>query len=707
MSFITTHLPITDPTLIFFVVLCIILFAPMLFGKLRIPHLIGMILAGVFVGQHGLGILERDSSFEIFGQVGLYYIMFLAGLEIDMEGMKRWRKRGALFGLLTFGIPFATGLVTGLTMFHYTFLASLLIACILSSHTLVSYPIVSRFGLSRQPSVTIALCGTVIALFLALLILAALAALAQGESGMWVWASFLLKCLLFCGGVVFFVPRLTRWFFRKISDSVAQFIYLLVIVFLCASVSKLCGMDGLLGAFLAGLVLNRFVPHVSPLMTRVEFVGNALFIPYFLIGVGMLINIGVLFSGLDTLKVIIFLVVGGTLAKWLASASFTKLFGMNRIDRTMMFGLSEAHAAGALAMVMVGRSLFVAPGVPLMSDAMLNGVVIMILFSCIISSVSTEHAAKKLALNEKKDESSKGDDEKMLISISNPETVENLVDMSLMMMNRSLNRGLIGIHVVYDDNYSDLKRERGQKLLANAVKVAAAADVRMQTQVRISTNVANGIVHALKEYDASEIVIGLHRKHSLTDTYLGSLTTSLVSDMHRQLMIVKCLEPVNTLRRIQVAIPPQAEFETGFYRWVERLARLTEQLGCRIHFHGHPDTLRLIKRYMSEQHKSARTDYSEMPEWDDLLILTGEVNYDHLLVVVSARRGSVSYQSSFATLPDLLARYFADNSLMVIYPDQFGEVTEQITFSQPHPHEETPLYQIITRWLVRWLKKGD
>jgi Kef-type K+ transport system membrane component KefB len=707
MSAIAHYFPITDPTLIFFVVLCIILFAPMLFGKLRIPHLIGMILAGVLVGQHGLGLLERDSSFEIFGQVGLYYIMFLAGLEMDMVGIKQQWWKGLVFGLITFTIPFATGLAAGFTLLRYSLLASLLIACILSSHTLVSYPIVSRFGLSRQPSVTVAIGGTAVALLLALLTLAALAGSAEGNTGASYWALFALKCTVFCGGMIFFIPKLTRWFFRHVSDGVTQFIYLLSVMFFCAWVGKFCSLDGLFGAFLAGIILNRFVPRSSPLMNKVEFVGNALFIPYFLIGVGMLINVGVLFKGASTLWVIVLMVVAGTLSKWVAAALSALLFRMKGTSRLMLFGLSEAHAAGALAMVMVGTRLFVSPGVPLMNDEVLNGVVIMILCSCIISSVATENASRKMALEEAKNDRFQGDDEKILIPVSNPETALNLVTMALMMRNKELNRGLIGLHVVYDDEYSLVKQERGRKLLEYATQVAAAADVRMQTQVRVSTNMVNGIVHALKENDASEIIIGLHRKSNLTDSYLGTFTKSLVGAMYRQLMIVKCLEPVNTLRRIQVAIPPKAEFEPGFHRWLERLARLAEQVGCRIHFHGHPDTLRLIKPYMQNQHKSARTEYTDMPVWDDLLIMTGEVNYDHLLVVVTARRGSVSYEPSFENLPGLLARYFADNSLMIVYPDQFGETTEQITFSQPHPQGEKTIYDGLTRWATRWMKKGD
>lgn len=155
MLYISHYFPITDPTLIFFVVLIIILFAPIIMGKLRIPHIIGMVLAGVLVGQYGLNILKRDSSFELFGRVGLYYIMFLAALEMDMQGVKRNKYRMLAFGLLTFSIPFILTYFMGTCLLGYSGSASLLLGCIMASNTLIAYPIVTRYGLQRKPSVTL------------------------------------------------------------------------------------------------------------------------------------------------------------------------------------------------------------------------------------------------------------------------------------------------------------------------------------------------------------------------------------------------------------------------------------------------------------------------------------------------------------------------------------------------------------------------
>ncbi|MBQ3609688.1 MAG: cation:proton antiporter [Bacteroides sp.] len=706
------HLPITDPTWIFFLVLMIILFAPIILGRLRIPHIIGMILAGVVIGKYGFNILERDSSFELFGKVGIYYIMFLAGLEMDLENLKKNLGRAFVFGLLTFAIPFAVGMWVGMSLFRFSVGASLLLSSIFASHTLVAYPIVGRYGLSRHASVSISIGGTMFALTVSLFVLAGISGIYKGELDSGSWMLFVLKCVAYCVFVFWIFPRFARWFFRKYEDNVMQYIFVLALVFLSAALAELAGMEGIFGAFLAGLVLNRLIPHVSPLMNRTEFVGNALFIPYFLIGVGMLINLGTLFSGGETLKVVLVMVVVATVTKWIAAWLTQKIYRMSKASRQMLFGLSNAHAAGALAMVMVGTKIEIAPGEYLMNEGMLNGVVIMILFSCIISSMVTEHAARTMALAEENGEMdmSRGkEDERMMVSIANPETVEPLVNMALLMRNPKSKKELLAVtvEVEYDEAKKQAKLAQRRKSLEHAARIASAVDVPMKTRCRLSTNAATGILNTASEMNATEIVLGLHHKHGLLDSFLGSFAQSILKGTHRQLMIVKCLMPVNTMRRLMVAVPPKAEYEAGFYKWVERLARIGGQLGCRVHFWAHPDTIQRISGYMEKFHSSVRVEFSTMDDWDDLLMMSSKVAYDHLTVIVSARKGAISYQPSFEELPNQITKYFSNSSLMLIYPDQLGDPLENFTFSSPRSQAENRIYDNVSKWVIKWVKKGE
>ena len=698
---LSPYFPITDPTLIFFVVLLMILLSPIIMGRLRIPHIIGMVLAGVVVGQYGLDILERDASFELFGRVGLYYIMFLAGLEMDMEGLKKNRNRVAVFGLLTFLIPFAMTYAMASWLLYYTPLGSFLLAAIMASNTLIAYPIVGRYGLTRHTSSTLSVGSSMMALFMALIVMASIVNSFHGGSGIGFWLLFVVKFATYCAGLILVIPRLTRWFLRRYSDAVMQFIFILATVFLSAVLSDAVGLEGIFGAFMSGLILNRFVPKVSPLMNRIEFTGNALFIPYFLIGVGMLINVRLLFAGSRILWVVFRLVFFGTLGKAVAAYLAARLFRMPWLSGHMMFGLTSAHAAGAIAMVMVGRQLETAPGRYLFGDEVLNGIVIMILFTCVISTVITERAAQRLRLQEKEEPQLKKDidDEKILIPVKYPEYADNLVTMATMMRNPRSKRDLVALNVVYDDVNMRHNQAEGQQLLDHLRHLASASDVPMTTQVRIAANIANGIKHAFKEFQASEILMGLHFHKEVSRGFWGEFTRSLYNGLSRQIIITRIMQPLNTIRRIQVAVPSRAEFEPGFYRWLERLARMAGNLECRVVFHGRQDTLQLVKEFIRNRFPSVRAEYEELEHWNELPELATRVREDHLFVIVTARKGTISYKSAMERLPDEVNKCFKGKTLMIIFPDQYGNRMDDMTFAQPQHTEERSAYEAVREWI--------
>ena len=707
MQNISQYLPITDPTWIFFIVLCIILFAPILMGKLRIPHIIGMVLAGVIVGPHGFNILSYDSSFELFGKVGLYYIMFLAGLEMNMADFRKNRIRTSTHGLLAFAIPMIIGFAVNTSLLKYGILTSVLLASMYASHTLIAYPIVLRYGLAKQRSVTIAVGATAITDTLTLLVLAIVGGMFKGEVNGMFWIMMVIKLCIVFFIIIYFFPRIARYFFQRYEENVTQFIFVLAMTFLGAGMMAFIGMEGLLGAFLTGLVLNRYVPNVSPLMTHLEFVGNALFIPYFLIGVGMLVNVNIIFAGLGTIKVACVMIAVALSSKWIASLTTQKLFNMKSIERELIYGLSNAQAGATLAAVMVGYNIILPNGQRLLNDDVLNGTIILILVTCIFSSFTTERASRKIALTNKNvsNEDKTADDEKILIPVEQKETANELVKMGIMMRNNKLNRGIIGLNVVLDDLNLAYNQEKGKNTLEYMEMTANAANVRMIVQSRIATNITNGISHAFKEYSASEIIMGMHEGHGNTKNFWGNITQNLFNDISRQIMIVRCLQPINTFRRIQVAVPKKAEFEPGFYRWLERLARLAANLNCRIQFHGNRGTLSLINEYIQNRHSDVRAEYVAFEDWDELPKLAINVNDDHLFVIVTARKGTVSYLPSFESLPEQLTRFFNSNSMMIIFPDQYGDVSG-MTFTKLQLSEEHSPYQFFRQWMIKIKNKN-
>lgn len=656
----------------------------MLLDRLHIPHLIGMILAGVLIGEHGLNLLARDASFELFGKVGIYFIMFLAGLEMDMQNLNQNKGRGTVFGCITTLIPFGFGFVAGYYFLHYSIAASLLLACIFASHTLVSYTIIGRYGISKDASVTISVVATMMALLSALIFLAALAGVVRGNSDISFWGWFVTKFVLYLAFMFLVLPHGIRWFFRHYSEPILQFTFTLAVVFFSAAMAaEICGLEGIFGAFITGLILNRFIPRTSPLMNRLEFVGNALFVPYFLIGVGMLVNIRPLFHDWNAAEVVIIMVVAATLSKALAAHVGQKIFRFSNAQGMVMFGLTEAHAAGALAMVLVGTKLETPNGTPLMDNAVLDGVVMTILISCIISSIATDRGARKLksetqsAKKESRRDSTALDDEKILIPVNDHGSIHSLMSIAIMMRNKQLNRGLICLNIINDSDLSAATKAHSKECLTFASRVAAAADVPVQTQSRLAVNFITATIHAMRENDASELLIGLHRKRNPKDSFFGRFAHGLIDGTTRQLSIIRINVSENTLRKIVVAVPASAEFEKGFYRWINRISRMAEDLGCRMEVHCTQATRRLMEPYMNERHSSVRLSFVEMASWEEFPKLSETLDHNHLLVVITARHGAISYQKAFNRLERTLEHDFVQTNLLIVYPDQENDYSQK------------------------------
>lgn len=673
---IASYLPVTDPTWIFFVVLSIILFAPMLLERIRVPSIVGMIAAGVLVGPYGFHVLDRDSSFELFGKVGLYYIMFLAALEMNMQDVQKIKGHALTLGLLSFALPMVIGFGANFGVLRYGVAASVLMAAMYASHTLVAYPIVLRYGLSRRRSVSIAVGGTIVADTLTLLVLAVVGGMfKEGVTGLyWVW--LVVKVVVLGLLIVVTFPRLARRFFRRYDDGVAQFIFVLALVFLGAGLMEFVGIEGILGAFLVGIVLNRSIPPSSPLMTHLEFVGNALFIPYFLIGVGMLLDVTAFVSHPGVFTVAAVMVAAGCATKWLAAFLTQKIFRMDATDRALMFGLTNSRAAATLAVVLVGYRIVLPDGSRLFDEDILNGTMMFILVTCIVSSFVTERTARRIAESKGADGTeARRQNDRILVSLANPDTVPDLVAAGLMLRTPGSAAPLTALNVVLEDDPDT--RDEGLKQLERAAKIAAAANVRLISRNRWSVNVVSGISHTMKEFEASDLLIGLHQKAHLTDTFFGKLATDLVAAVEQQIIIYRPTVPLATTRRIHLLIPRKAEFEPGFRRWADRVGLLAMQLSCRVDMYSGRGTMEAVQQYWEERKYSIGSESHVYTEWHDFLSLAHASQPDHLLVFVAARRGTISYHHYINHLPEQIERYLSARGLMLIYPPQPAAVTGQ------------------------------
>jgi Kef-type K+ transport system membrane component KefB len=670
-------LPLQNPVIIFSLVLFIILFAPILLNKIKVPHIIGLIVAGVIVGPYGLNLLKRDSSIVLFGTVGLLYIMFLAGLEIDLAEFKKNRKRILVFGLLTFVFPLVFGSLASYYILGYGFLSSLLLASMFSTHTLVSYPIASKYGVIRNRAVSMTVGGTMITDILALLILAGIAGMTRESVSVSFWLKLGGSTFIFVGIVFAIFPVIIRWFFKHFEDSISQYIFVLAMVFLASFLAEAAGIEAIIGAFFAGLVLNKFVPHTSPLMNRIDFVGNALFIPFFLISVGMLVDVTVLVKGWGALKVAGVIIAVALATKYLAAWLTQKIFKLTATEGTMIFGLSSAHAAATLAIILVGYNIIIgetAAGEPirLLTEDVLNGTILLILISCGVSSFVVEGASKKLALEQEAGEANAGQqetNEKILVSLAYPDMVTKLVDFGLMLKSKKLDTSVYGLNVIDDETGNNSNPGSAKRILERAISHAAASENSLIPVTRYDSSISNGIVYTIKEHSVTDIVIGMH-KQADQHSFLGTKAESIIRRVHETIYIYKPTQPLNTFKRIVVAMPPRAETEPGFLHWLRKLMMIAKEAGIPINFYGMQETNDSVARVTERIADGIKVHFNEFSNWDDFLIFTSELKMNDLFVIISSRKGHNSYLPQLNKLPYHLSNYFAEQSLIVLYPKQ-------------------------------------
>lgn len=665
-------LPLKDPVLIFLGVLLMILLVPLIFEKLKIPSLVGLILAGMAFGPYGFNILKRDSSIILFGTVGLLYIMFLAALEIDLGDIRKNRNKILLFGFLTFIIPIVCGVPVSYYFLKFSLISSILLASMFASHTLLTYPVVSRMGMTKSRAVNVTVGGTVIADTLALLVLAVIASFTKGYLNTFFWIRLVGFVSLFSFIIFWGFPKLGRWFFKNLkSEGVAQYIFVLAMVFFAAFLAKWAGMEPIIGAFAAGLSLNRLIPHTSALMNRIAFVGNALFIPFFLIGVGMIVDVSVIFHGYHTLLVAVTMVIVATGCKWLAAFMSQHLFNFSVTERNLIFGLSNARAAATLAIVLVGFQL------GLFDETILNGTVLVILVTCLISSFVTEKAARHLAISEEhhpRDITTSP--QKILIPIANPLAVQSLLDFAIMIHDPVSPESISLLTVVQDNAEATRRVAENKKLFERAMHDAAATDTKVDVLTRVDLNAISGIHRAVKELSATDIIIGWSGQPKTAARIFGTTLDGLLSSTWQSVFVCHVKEPLHVVKRMVVLIPPYAEIERGFSHWLHVVASFKKQAKTKIVFVCSAHTKVSISEIVGKNLGQEDFSFALNETWEDFRALTQSIEKDDVVFFISSREGGVSHQSFLDRLPTRLAKHFATHNFVIIYPEQDHESSQ-------------------------------
>ncbi len=689
LNFFFELTPLENPVFKFLVILVIILFAPIVFNKIKIPHILGLIIAGAIIGPNGINLLERDSSIIMSGTAGLLYIMFLAGLEIDLSEFKRNIVKSFVFGMYTFIVPMVLGTITGLYILNYSVYTSVLLASMFASHTLIVYPILSKYGITKNRAVSIGVGGTVITDTLALLVLAVIVGLTTGEVNNQFWVRLSLSVIVFALVVIFVFPLIARWFFKKYDDNVSQFIFVLVMVFLGAVFAKLAGIEDIIGAFLVGLALNKLIPSSSPLLNRVEFVGNAIFIPFFLIGVGMFVDYRAFFTNMETIAVAITMTIVASLAKFIAAWLAQKSFRLSIDERRIIFGLSNAQAAATLAAVTVGYNIIMGQnpdGTPirLLNDTILNGTIVMILVTCTIATFVAQKGAHNISISERPEhEDDENDlDERFLIPVSNPETVDELVNLCVYLRTRKDKNGLYGLNVINNTTDDPGLEAQARKVLEKAAHAASATDIHLNKLLRYDINIVNGITSVAREHHISDLVLGLHHEEGISENFLGNLAQGVLLKNNLTTFIYKSVQPLSTVRRHIVIVPEKAEYEIGFLLWVVRVWNIARKSGAKLAFYGSSESLKVIQEIKTKHPIDA--EFCPFDDWNDFLVLSRVIKADDNIIIILSRENKPSYHKNMTRIPIYLNKYFKQNSYILIYPVQIGvSENESLIFRNP------------------------
>lgn len=660
--------PITNPVLVFALVSALILLAPIVMGRWRLPGMIGLLIAGAVLGPNALGVLARDQSFVLLGTVGLLYIMFSAALEIDMSVLRRYRLHSAVFGLLTFCIPMGMGVLVGHYLLGYEWLTTLLLASTFASHTLLTYPIASRLGIVRNRAVTTAVGGTIITDTLALLVLAVIASASRGDVHEFFWQQLALSLIIYVAAILIGLPILARWFFRNLGrDGVSEFVFVLAAVFGCAAFSHLAGSEPIVGAFLSGLALNRLIPHQGTLMNRIQFTGEAIFVPFFLLSVGMLLDVSSFLQGPHAWLVAIAMSVTIVVTKWLAAEATRPLLRYSKVQARVVFGLSLPQAAATLATAMVGYDI------GLFDDSIVNGAILTILVSCLVSPIVVDRYGRALALAEAEmaSDSEGAPPQRLIVGCVRPDTARPLLELAVLLHDRSQGQPVYPLTVVQEGPDATDDIAVAEKMLAKAATQLAAADVPVQTVTRIDLNASSGIIRARRELRATEVIVGWRDRQGPRERFFGSMLEHLLSDRHYTLIVSRLVEPVNTCRRILLALPPFAELEPGFPQAMRLIANLVPQVGASVTIlveEAHEVRLRKhLAAYKALQDSRIHT----LPRWTAMRTSLLELVTDgDLVVVYSVRPGGLAWEPLLASLPTRLAARLPHTNLLTIYPPE-------------------------------------
>lgn len=672
-DFLKEQLPVQAPVVIIAVLFLVFWIVPLISKRIRVPSIILIIVAGTIIGPYGLNIISIDNSLKLLADIGIVFIMFLAGIELDINQIKINKKQSIVFGILAFAIPFIIGFGIFHIFLNVSIVSSILIALMFSTQTLISMPIVSKLDLNNNRSAVTAVGGTIVTDAIVLFSISLLITSIHGALDAEYLLIFFSFIVLFVLLVTFIFPLVARKFFKQSEESYyAYFTLIMALLFLAGTIAYWVGLEAIIGAFLAGVVLNKYIPKNSALMSNLHFTGNAIFIPIFLFYVGMLINYKSVIGSSETILISMILTLSAIISKYFAAWIAGKSFKFTSDEIGLLFGLSTSHAAIVIAIALIGYNL------DLISISLLNATVILILFSCVVSSYLVEHYGKKIVLTEKSLGIHYSDDdnyERIIVSYSNPETVDKLLDVAVAIV-YPYNQSVIHPLTIVMENDSDYK----DTIVVNKKKIEEIAtrfyskDINFRPISRIDLNFASGINRATKELMATILIIGWARKHKKNYMF-GKNIDSILENTDLQVMVCNIEQSFNIFEEIVILVPNNSQFEKGFRRWMFSIDSIAKNIACRITFVCRVGMDDVLKKHSAHWKINQYANYIAATSISEVVEYLHKINNDKSLIFfIAARNKNVSEDSailSFVAELNNIGNRKTHNFVMIV-PEQYS-----------------------------------
>ncbi|MDL1920834.1 cation:proton antiporter [Chloroflexi bacterium CFX5] len=653
------HELFSKPVGFFLIVMAIILVTPLISERLKLPGIIGIIIGGMLIGPHGFGLLEDNDRIQFLSTIGLVYLMFSAGLEVDINQFMKVRGRALVFGFITFIFPQLMGMGLGYIL-GLDWLGMILLGSAFASHTLIAFPILTKLGVTRNEAVAVTTGATVLTDIGAFIVLAVVLGANKGGITFAYFAQLFILLAIFTAVIIFGLPRFGKFVFQKLTGRAVEFQFVIVALFIAAFFAEVIGVHEVVGAFLAGLAVNSMLPRHSPVAGHVLFIGESFFIPVFLLYSGLITDPLTFLKSPQTVVVAAGVTVVAYVSKLIAAWLTARIYKYSKSEFWTVYGLSHAQAAVTIPTLVIGLET------GLFDSTLFNAAILMILLTSITSPLIVQRFAPDLKTDSADDEQTPlfG---RILVPVSEPGHSESLIALASLLARGSKGK-VLAVSVAQDkgpdgDNSLMMHKELLGKVSANLHDPEA----EIEFIPRLAATHAQGILHMAREEKASLIVIGWRGRRTFRESVLGSMLDEVIWGSDTPVVAGKLSLPLNSMQRVIFIVPARVVPPIALRRMLEANLAVAKALNVPLLVRAdksYAQTLEALFAAINPEQECKLEMLKDQLKPDKL---EHEAVSDFIILPGFGSRKRV--QDTLGNIPEQIARHF-DGNLAILHFDK-------------------------------------